>query len=94
MKALMDLHAKGYIHSDLKPDNIMSEDENFTNLRIIDLGMVTEIGKSVIGGTPFYMPVQSFFDNTATEKFDSFSMAMTIMTLETNYKLPELFYVV
>ena len=57
MKALMDLHAKGYIHSDLKPDNIMSEDENFTNLRIIDLGMVTEIGKSVIGGTPFYMPV-------------------------------------
>ena len=56
MKALMDLHNKGYIHSDIKPDNIMVESEEYKNLRIIDLGMTTPIDTAVIGGTPFYMP--------------------------------------
>ena len=87
----MDLHNKGYIHSDLKPDNIMVESEEYKNLRIIDLGMTTPINDTIVGGTPFFMPAQHLGDNKANDKFDSFGIAMTIMATETNIKLPMFF---
>lgn len=40
----------------------MTEDEDFTNLRYIDLGLATKIGKPWIGGTIPYMPVKTLTD--------------------------------
>lgn len=66
----------------------MSEDLKFSNLRFIDLGLVNEIGNANIGGTPIYMPISSLFDNKSDSKFDAFSLAMTIMVIETFYEPP------
>ena len=60
MQGINTLHDLGYAHSDIKPDNIMIEDESYSNLRIIDLGLSTKLGDSIQGGSPVFMPITSF----------------------------------
>lgn len=79
-EGLLFLHSKNFVHSDLKPENIMVKDENLSELKIIDLGMATPIGNTVTGGTPYYMPVvQTTEDLIINGKFDVFGLAMTII---------------
>lgn len=79
------IHESGYIHGDLKPDNIMLTDNGET--RIIDFGFAQKVNQTLKGSTPNYRPPEA---NTvgkketnpikATAQFDSWSMGIMFLT--------------
>ena len=54
-KGLSHMHERGYVHADIKPNNILVDDGR--DVKIIDLGQACETGtvKKRIQGTPGYM---------------------------------------
>lgn len=76
------IHAKGYIHKDLKPDNILFEDLGvFEKAKIIDFGLSCKIGNILSSniselGTPGYIAPEFLNNsriNNISEKCDIFS---------------------
>ena len=56
LEAINHCHANNVSHSDIKPENIMIDDEDATKL--IDFGLSKTSHKqtmSTVAGTPFYM---------------------------------------
>ena len=51
---LASLHNIGIVHEDMKPQNIMLTDSNFSDIRIIDFGMAGSIKELTKGGSPYY----------------------------------------
>jgi serine/threonine protein kinase len=81
-KGLKELHEGKYIHSDIKPANIMAVDSSLTNIKLIDLGMVAEFNKRTFGGTPGYIPPQHYTHSPADPSFDIYSFGVSVATLE------------
>lgn len=58
-EAVSALHAQGFIHMDLKPENVMvnRKADGTIDIQLIDLSMASEIGgkESISSGTPAYM---------------------------------------
>lgn len=100
------LHTNGYIHGDIKPENIMiqffdnfDEKDNF-NIKIIDYDFVIKKNKKnkQISGTPGYFAPEIFFNmygnkTIYNEKIDIWSLGMTLfICMEAKFPLnPELY---
>lgn len=52
-EALCDLHAAGYAHGDVKPENIVVEADRAV---LLDFGLAAPFGRALSGGTPGYLP--------------------------------------
>ncbi len=54
--AFQCIHSEGYVHFDLKPENVQF-DKDFNNIKIIDFGFCKEVNDEVkqVQGTPAYM---------------------------------------
>jgi serine/threonine-protein kinase len=75
---LAHMHARGFVHADIKPSNILlTEDEV---VKIIDLGQGCPIGtvKKRIQGTPGYMAPEQAHRQTITEKTDLYNFGATM----------------
>eukprot|EP00117_Sycon_ciliatum_P009090 scpid27316/ scgid4885/ Death-associated protein kinase 1 len=64
------IHHKGYIHLDLKPENVVLQDEGCQNLKIIDFGLAQKYDpraepKEIVGTPEFMAPESISFEPTS-----------------------------
>jgi serine/threonine protein kinase len=91
-QALTALHNLGYVHCDLKPNNIL-RDSATKKVKVIDLGQAAKIGtvKTRIQGTPDYIAPEQVKCLPVTVKTDVFNFGATMYFTLCGKKLPTLF---
>jgi len=89
--ALSAIHAKGVLHRDLKPGNIMLRKDG--SIALIDFGLAkkarleSEItGKGEIFGTPYYMSPEQGHGNNVDERSDIYSLGVIFYEMLTGQK--------
>lgn len=85
-KALVSLHRMGLIHRDIKPDNVLLEEDG--GLRLLDLGVVRvpgmeDFAEIDIPGTPSFMAPEMFAGERGNELTDVYALAATVFRLFT-----------
>jgi len=90
-KALDALHGMGYVHCDLKPNNIMVSPKG--SVKVIDLGQAVKIGtkKKRIQGTPDFIAPEQVKLGAVTVRTDVYNYGATFYYALTRRKLPTLF---
>ena len=95
LKGLQTIHAKGYSHNDIKPDNILVTDKNRKekhgggsrkNLKIADFGAMTKISKTwkIFTNRKFHAPDFWKLSNDAVAKRDIYSIGCIFLGLLMN----------
>jgi len=81
LKALEALHEAGFIHSDIKPSNVMVD--QFGYVKIIDYGRAVKPNEkvSILLGSPLYMAPESHRREPASEKADIYGVGMVGLEL-------------
>lgn len=84
------LHQRGYVHCDIKPNNILINKSG--TIKIIDLGQSCRTGtvKSRIQGTPDYIAPEQVKRKTLTPKTDIFNLGATMYWALTGKNVPTL----
>lgn len=84
------MHKKGYIHADMKPNNVMVTAKN--KVKIIDFGQSCKAGtvKERIQGTPDYIAPEQVKRRPITVETDVFNLGATMYWLLTNTHVPTL----
>lgn len=90
-QALGALHHAGYIHCDLKPNNIMMNAEG--QVKVIDLGQACKLGtlKKRIQGTPDFIAPEQVKCEAVTPRTDVYNFGATLYWVLTGKKLPTLY---
>ncbi len=73
-QGLAHMHSRGFIHADIKPNNILVSEQG--QVKIIDLGQGCPIGtvKKRIQGTPGYMAPEQAHRQAITQKTDIYNL--------------------
>ncbi len=89
--ALVALHQQGYVHCDLKPNNILVSAAG--GVKIIDLGQACPIGsvKERIQGTPDFIAPEQVRREPVSPQTDIYNLGATFYFLLSGQKLPTLF---
>ncbi|MGB0717649.1 MAG: serine/threonine protein kinase, partial [Phycisphaerae bacterium] len=87
-KGLQALHAAGYVHSDLKPSNILLGEKGA--MKIIDFGQSCPIGhkKDRIQGTPDFIAPEQVRRLRLDERTDVYNLGATMYWLLTSENYP------
>ncbi len=92
-RALDSLHSLGYVHCDLKPNNILLGDKGA--VKVIDLGQAAKFAtvKKRIQGTPDFISPEQVNCGPVTVRTDVFNLGATMYWALASKKLPTLFTV-
>jgi serine/threonine-protein kinase len=87
-QALAHMHKSGFVHADMKPNNIIA-DANW-DCKIIDLGQSCRVGtvKERIQGTPDYIAPEQVHRRPITEKTDIYNLGATMYWVVTHQYVP------
>ncbi len=87
---LCHMHQKGFVHADIKPNNILVAGKNA--VKIIDFGQSCTTGtiKQRIQGTPDYIAPEQVLRKEITPLTDVFNFGATMYWLLTNHHVPTL----
>jgi serine/threonine-protein kinase len=87
-QGLADMHAKGFVHADMKPNNIIVDEK--LNAVIIDLGQSCKIGtvKQRIQGTPDYIAPEQVHRRAITPKTDVYNLGAALYWVLTRSFIP------
>ncbi|XP_010455116.1 PREDICTED: mitogen-activated protein kinase kinase 2-like [Camelina sativa] len=90
LEGLVSIHGHGYVHCDLKPDNLLVFPSGDSyELKISDFGLSLEVGKVPnhwkpywpFVGTPYYMPPESLRDGAAKKTIDLWSLGCLVLEM-------------
>jgi len=86
-EAVSSMHAKGFVHADLKPTNVLVA-RNM--VKVIDLGQACPIGtrKQRIQGTPGYIAPEQAHRRRITERTDVYNFGATLYWTMTREVVP------
>ncbi|EOA22322.1 hypothetical protein CARUB_v10002924mg [Capsella rubella] len=96
LQGLVSIHGHGYVHCDLKPDNLLVFPcGDSYELKISDFGLSLEVGQVPqhwnidfpFVGTPFYMSPESLHDGVAKKSIDLWSLGCLVLEMYTG-KIP------
>lgn len=89
--ALAALHGAGWVHCDLKPNNILRA--NNDDMKVIDLGQACRVGtvKDRVQGTPDYMAPEQVKCEAVTCRTDVFNFGATLYWALCGKRIPTLF---
>jgi len=92
-QGLQAMHTMGYVHCDIKPNNILHSEDG--HVKIIDFGQSCKIGtiKERIQGTPDYIAPEQVKRRPVSHKTDIFNLGATIYWCLTNRNIPTLYTV-
>lgn len=84
------MHEMGWVHADIKPNNIMLTDES--SVKVIDFGQSCPVGtvKDRIQGTPDYIAPEQVLRRQITPQTDVFNLGATLFWLFTREHVPTL----
>ncbi len=84
------IHRLGFVHADIKPNNILVNDKN--EVKIIDFGQSCAIGtvKTRIQGTPDYIAPEQVGRGPLTPATDVFNFGATMYWCVTDHHIPTL----
>ncbi|MEA5557624.1 serine/threonine-protein kinase [Nodularia spumigena] len=87
-EAMHHMHTRGYVHADMKPNNIVIADGGIA--KIIDLGQGCKIGtiKPRIQGTPDYIAPEQVHRRPITPKTDIYNLGATMYWVLTRQHIP------
>lgn len=87
-EALQAMHEAGFVHADIKPNNIMLVEGK--GVKLIDFGQSCKSGtiKQRIQGTPDYIAPEQVRREAITERTDIFNLGATFYWLLTGQHLP------
>jgi serine/threonine-protein kinase len=90
-QGLEALHGAGYVHCDLKPNNILIGPDGA--VKVIDFGQACKAGtvKERIQGTPDYIAPEQVKREAVTFRTDVFNFGATMYWAVTGKKIPTLF---
>lgn len=83
------MHGCGFVHADMKPNNIVVKNEDGT-VKVIDLGQACAIGtvKERIQGTPDYIAPEQVHRREITPQTDVFNLGATMYWVLTKQNIP------
>jgi len=86
--ALSYMHERGYVHADMKPNNVIVSDQNVA--KIIDLGQSCKTGtvKPRIQGTPDYIAPEQVHRRPITPKTDIYNLGASMYWVLTGTHIP------
>jgi len=87
-RGLAHMHAKGFVHADMKPNNVVICDDG--SVKVIDLGQSCAIGavKERIQGTPDYIAPEQVHLRAITPKTDIYNLGATMYWVLTRQNIP------
>ncbi|KAJ4881074.1 Protein kinase superfamily protein [Raphanus sativus] len=96
LEGLVSIHGHGYVHCDIKPDNLLvfpsgGDDDDSYELKISDFGVTLEVGDtpdywsiySPFVGSPRYMPPESVENGVVKETLDLWSLGCLVLEMYT-----------
>jgi eukaryotic-like serine/threonine-protein kinase len=87
-EGLAHMHASGYVHADMKPNNIVITESD--DVKVIDLGQSCKSGtiKERIQGTPDYIAPEQVHRRAITPKTDIYNLGATMYWTLTGKHIP------
>lgn len=87
-QGLAQMHSAGFVHADMKPNNIIVDNE--LNAKVIDLGQSCKIGtvKQRIQGTPDYIAPEQVHRRAITPKTDVYNLGAAMYWMLTDQYVP------
>lgn len=92
-EGLKAMHAMGYVHCDMKPNNIMHNEQGM--VKVIDYGQSCKIGtvKERIQGTPDFIAPEQVARKPVSVQTDVFNLGATMYWVLTGKHIPTLYTV-